>query len=166
MKQDDTGIAADYFNPAWLVSRYARPALSVARRLLDDADLAEDAVQETLMRVIRNRDRFRPGESFDTWFFTIHRNICIDMIRRRTRRRRLETDLRKEGIPAGRPADPAAIDLPERLSTLSRNDRMILLLRLVDGIPFREIAASLGIPEETAKKRAQRALARLRTAPR
>ena len=52
--------------------------------------------------------------------------------------------------------------IPELLGALARSDQDVLVLRIVHGLGFRDVAAALGISEEAAKKRAQRALRRLR----
>jgi RNA polymerase sigma factor (sigma-70 family) len=54
-------------------------------------------------------------------------------------------------------------EIPKLLNSLSSRERDVLVLRIVHGLGFRDVAAALGISEEAAKKRAQRALKRLRT---
>jgi RNA polymerase sigma-70 factor (ECF subfamily) len=143
-----------------IVSDYMRPAIGVARQILSDHALAEDAVQESFLRVIRKRRQYVPGNPFSCWFYTIVRNACADMLRKRTR----ETK-RIRGITAGRERDSLggnSPQIPELLNVLARSDRDVLVLRIVHGLGFRDVAAALGISEEAAKKRAQRALRRLR----
>jgi DNA-directed RNA polymerase specialized sigma24 family protein len=53
-------------------------------------------------------------------------------------------------------------EIPKLLDVLAHNERDVLVLRIVHGLGFRDVAAALGISEEAAKKRAQRALRRLR----
>jgi DNA-directed RNA polymerase specialized sigma24 family protein len=53
-------------------------------------------------------------------------------------------------------------EIPELLNVLAQGDRDVLVLRVVHGLRFHDVAAALGISEEAAKKRAQRALRRLR----
>ncbi|MEE9277201.1 MAG: sigma-70 family RNA polymerase sigma factor, partial [Dehalococcoidia bacterium] len=68
-----------------LYRAYARLAFTLAYRILGHEDRAEDAVQEAFLRVWRNADRFdRSKGAFTTWFGRIVRNLCIDMLRRRT----------------------------------------------------------------------------------
>ena len=143
-----------------IVSAYMKPAVGVARQILSDRTLAEDAVQESFLRVIRKRDQYIPGSPFSCWFYTIVRNICADMLRKRHR----ETRGIRE-IAAGRERESRRADspqIPELLNVLARSDRDVLVLRIVHGLGFRDVASALGISEEAAKKRAQRALRRLR----
>lgn len=143
-----------------LVSAYMKPAAGVAWQILLDRTLAEDAVQESFLRVIRKRDQYIPGSPFSCWFYAIVRNVCLDMLRKCNR----EREAIGQVAVSCRHGSPGA-DLPqiqELLSVLARSDRDVLVLRIVHGLGFRDVGAALGISEEAAKKRAQRALRRLR----
>ena len=147
-----------------VVSRYLTSAVATARQILSDSALAEDAAQEAFLRVIRKRQQYQSGKRFSSWFYTILRNICRDMLRKQARQRALvrEVAVRQTVDPTGPPSDPPnAVDL---LGILSPEARAVVHLRLAQGLPFRDVAAALGISEEAAKKRAQRALKQLREA--
>lgn len=143
-----------------IVSAYMKPAVGVAQQILSDHTLAEDAVQESFLRVIRKRHQYIPGSPFSSWFYTIVRNVCMDMLRKRTREKKRIKELALDHQPKSAQADLPKI--PELLNVLSRDDRDVLVLRIVHGLGFRDVGAALGISEEAAKKRAQRALKRLR----
>ncbi len=144
-----------------LVGRLMRPAVSAASQLLPDQALAEDAVQEAFLRVVRSRDSYRPGKSFSSWFYAILRNVCSDMRRRNARQARLIAEAADAKTTAGHePGDD--LDVTELLARLPDADRIVLTLRVLDGLAFGDIAVVLGISTEAAKKRAQRALRRLR----
>ena len=145
-----------------IVSRFISPASAVARHILADADLAEDAVQEAFLRIIRNRRRYVPGKAFSSWFYTILRNICRDMLRRRDRQVRLAREFAARGVERSRQGVDGIGTGADLLAALPDKPRTVLTLRIVHGLAFAEIAAALGISEEAAKKRAQRALRRLR----
>ncbi len=144
-----------------IVSAYMKPAVGVARQILSDHALAEDAVQESFLRVIRKRDQYIPPSPFSCWFYAIVRNVCMDMLRRCGR----EKEVLEKVTTLGRPDLPRTDlpEIPELLTVLERSDRDVLVLRIIHGLGFRDVAAALGISEEAAKKRAQRALRRLRT---
>src|SRR6188508_2126881 len=55
------------------------------RRMLGSSAEADDAVQETMMRAWRARDRFEDGTSLSTWLYHIATNVCFDALRRRRR---------------------------------------------------------------------------------
>jgi len=153
-KRPDEAVFEEIF------SRFLRPALSVARQVLSDASLAEDAVQETFLRVIRGRGRYLASMPFSGWFFTILRNICKDILLRRTRRARAMREL--SHCREGSLESFAGGDSPDILAGLPEEARVVLVLKIVHGLSFREIASALGISEEAAKKRSQRALRQLR----
>jgi RNA polymerase sigma-70 factor (ECF subfamily) len=143
-----------------IVSLYVSTALAVAKRILLDDTLAEDAVQESFLRVIRKRNQYIPGSHFSCWFYAIVRNVCVDMLRKRAR----EKEVLENAATISEPSKPRTelYEIPKILDVLANHERDILVLRIVHGLGFRDVAAALGISEEAAKKRAQRALKRLR----
>jgi RNA polymerase sigma-70 factor, ECF subfamily len=143
-----------------IVSRLLPKALAVARQILSDPILAEDAAQEAFLRVFRQRDRYLPSKPFASWFFTILRRVCLDLHRGRARRLRL---LQEMAHQASVSTEAASSEVVEQLDRLSASDRQVLVLRIVHELPFRDVGAALGVTEEAAKKRAQRALRRLRS---
>ena len=146
-----------------LLSRHHVRALLFSQRLLGDRVAAEDAVQDAFIRVVRARQEFDPARSFAGWFHTILRNICTDVQRRRTRRAR-QVDTLAQQLPASEFVSPqhSSAAVEDLLRPLSPEDREILMLRLVEGLSFLEIADRQGCSLEAAKKRAQRALRLLR----
>ena len=146
-----------------LMVRHASGTTATARRVLGDASLAEDAVQEAFLRVVRRRQSYVPARPFASWFYTILRNVCVDMLRGRARRARLieEATLHRQAIAPPRAAaeSPDAMHL---LGQLPDGERNVLVLRIIHELPFHEVAESMGISEDAAKKRAQRGLRRLR----
>jgi RNA polymerase sigma-70 factor (TIGR02960 family) len=76
--EDESGFAA-------LAERHRRELHVHCYRMLASFDEAEDAVQETFLRAWRSRERFE-GEHFRAWLYSIATNVCVDMIRRRSRR--------------------------------------------------------------------------------
>ncbi len=143
-----------------IISSYMSPALALARQILSDHALAEDAVQESFFRVIRKRDQYICGSPFSCWFYAIVRNICVDMLRQQARQKQVMEEIANGGRAGTTRADLS--EIPELLDGLAHGERDVLTLRIVHGLGFRDIAAALGISEEAAKKRAQRALRRLR----
>jgi RNA polymerase sigma-70 factor (TIGR02960 family) len=78
-------IAEDESGFASLAERHRRELHVHCYRMLASFDEAEDAVQETFLRAWRSRERFE-GEHFRAWLYSIATNVCVDMIRRRSRR--------------------------------------------------------------------------------
>jgi RNA polymerase sigma-70 factor (ECF subfamily) len=147
-----------------LARRYCKPAAAIARRYLGaGSHLADDAVQETFLRVFRNRTRFDSSRTFAAWFYTILRNVCADFRRQGTRQSALlERFAQDPSFHAEQPRETPAED--DILLLINAADREVLIYRLVHGMTFEEIAMQLGCSLESAKKRAQRALQRLRQA--
>ena len=68
-----------------LMERHATPVFHFLCRMLGNEDDANDLAQETFVRVFRARDRFRPGEKFSTWLYTIAANLARNHFRWRAR---------------------------------------------------------------------------------
>lgn len=143
-----------------LVKRYTSPARAVARQYLGDTLHCDDAVQETFLRLVRNRHRYTPGKPFAPWFYTILRNVCLDIIRKRNIQQNAITELMSDqpGIHAN---NQDSVDL-SILDRLDQKEKQVLYLRIVKSLTFDEIASALGITAESAKKRSQRGIIRLR----
>ncbi len=146
-----------------LVASLGPRALVLAERLTGDRAQAEDAVQEALLRVVRNRTRFDPRKAFHPWFYAILRHVCTDL-RRRRRRDRLRLDGEAPRTPPASPPGQAEswADARDLLGRLPSSLADALVLRVYGGMSFAEVAAALGIGTEAAKKRAQRGLRKLR----
>ena len=146
-----------------LAKRHYIAALAVAENRLGDPGLAQDAVQETLIRVAKERRRYDVLQPFAPWFYAILRNVCTDLQRKNSRYRgKLQGLAERQDEEPSRAPSYCTESVPEALEALSGADREILLLRLGEGMSFQDIADHLVCNLETAKKRAQRALARLR----
>jgi len=146
---------------AEIVARCLGPSLAIARRILSDASLAEDAVQEAFLRVVRHREAYIPTQPFASWFYTILRNVCVDALRRRARQAKLVQEASSRQPAQAQPAEPGT-DAMDLLAGLPKGERDVLVLRIVQNLSLKEVGSAMGITEEAAKKRAQRGLKRLR----
>lgn len=144
-----------------IVAAYSRPALAVAQRILSDGFLAEDAVQETFLRVFRRRGQFQVTKPFSCWFYTILRNVCTDMLRQRSRHAQAVSQMADWPRTTVQPPG-STLDVQDALQMLPVSEQTVLTFRILHGLPFRDIAALMGISPEAAKKRAQRGLRKLR----
>ena len=138
---------------------------AVAYRMLGSASEADDAVQETWLRLARaDRDDIRDQRA---WLTTIVARICLDMLRSRTSRREVALD---EPPPAGDPdpeheavlADSVGVALLVVLDTLSPAERLAFVLHDTFSVPFDRIAAILGRSVPATKMLASRARRRIR----
>lgn len=137
---------------------------AAARLILRDAHLAQDAVQETLVRCWRDLPTLRDPDRFDAWLNRIFLNACRDE-QRRARRRSIEVEL-PEILPATVPDHQAASadrDQVERgVRRLEPEHRIAIVLHYYLGLPLAEAAAAMGVPVGTAKSRLHRATQALR----
>ena len=126
---------------------------------------ARDATQDTLLKVMRNLDRYNPKYRFSTWVFGIARNTCIDEYRRR--RRVGDAPHTEVSDPGPSPLDQTsavcrAERLHDALGELPPIYREILVLYHFEHLKYSEIAEMLGIPMGTVMNRIFRARKRLR----
>jgi RNA polymerase sigma factor (sigma-70 family) len=137
--------------------------LGVARLVLRDPDLAEDAVQEALVRCWRQLPKLRDVERFDGWLYRILMRTAADEF---GRRRRYEASVQRlpsePGIPdtTARLADRDQIERGFR--QLSMEHRAVVILHHYAGLSLPDVAAALGIPAGTAKSRYHYAMSSLR----
>ncbi|HZP42977.1 MAG TPA: RNA polymerase sigma factor [Candidatus Binatia bacterium] len=145
---------------ATLLRRYERRFYGVARRLLGDDRDAEDAVQLAFLRVFARAGEYRDGFAGATWLYRILTNVCIDAYRKRRAEARA---LGTRPLPASAPGPRAErVDLEAALARLPAEGRVVLLLRYVDDLPYREIARVRGITVNTVKTHLRRAKLLLR----
>jgi len=132
------------------------PALRrYARALTRDADVADDLVQDTLVRALRSEHLFHGGE-VRCWLYTILTNLNRNRLRSLARRPTLlpledndTTDL--TGPEAG------GRDIERALGTLVEDQRSALLLVVLEGLTYREVAEVQGVPIGTVMSRLARA---------
>jgi RNA polymerase sigma-70 factor (ECF subfamily) len=135
-----------------------------ATRSLGDAELAEEAVQETFLRAWRAGSRFDPQiGSLRTWLFAILRNVVIDLGRARAARP-VSADAEPE--PSVEPFEQTLLawQVEEAMRRIGDRHREILVQTHYRGVPYAEVAADLGIPIGTVKSRVYYALRALRIA--
>src|SRR6266566_2503117 len=129
---------------------------NLARNVLGSAADAEDAVQETFLKVQRSIASFRGQSSFVTWTYRILINTCYDARRSRLRKKEVTTDDDSEETPRREPRAPGAhpslrIALVRALEKLTRHQRDVFLLYEVEGFRHAEIAGMLEISEAASK---------------
>ena len=149
------------------LARASGPRLdATARLILRDPDLAQDAVQDTLVRAWRSLPGLRDPANFDHWLHSLIAHACMDLVRKR-RRRVIEvelTEIHQPSAPDG--VGPVAErDLLDRaLARLDPEARAVVVLHLYLDLPLPRVAAMLGIPVGTAKSRLHRSIGAMRSA--
>ena len=146
---------------AQIVSTHINLVYSVARRHVKDPHLAEDISQEVFLSLARKAPALHPDTPLAGWLFTTARLTSLESLRAKSRRTRHESEAAMSQEPP-EPPDPTwsliAEDIDKAVADLPVTDRDALLLRYFTGKSNSEIAATLAISEEAAKKRVQRAL--------
>ncbi len=138
-----------------LYSLHGARMKNVARNLLGNPIDAEDAVQETFLKVQRSIAGFRGQSSFVTWTYRILINTCYDARRSRVRKREVAND-DSEDSPRPEPRAPGAhpslrMALERALAGLTKHQRDVFLLYEVEGFHHAEIAGMLEITETASK---------------
>ena len=128
---------------------------NLARNLLGNASDAEDAVQETFLKVQRSIASYRGQSSFATWTYRILINTCYDARRSRMRKKEVANE-DTEDKPKLEPRAPGAhpslrMALERALGELTRHQRDVFLLYEVEGFRHAEIAGMLSITETASK---------------
>lgn len=148
----DFAVRAEELRP--LVRAVAASVLRESRMHPD----VEDCANETLKRALEGRDRLRPGEPLRPWLLGIARHVALDALRARSRTRARLVQPTADDDPLDRVADsgPGADERLERarrsaairaaMSKLPDAHRRAMEMFHLDGRPYREIAAELGVP--------------------
>jgi RNA polymerase sigma-70 factor (ECF subfamily) len=127
----------------------AIPALRrYARALTHDAELADDLVQDTLVRALRSEHLFHGGD-VRSWLYTILTNLNRNRLRSLARR------------PAG--PEAGGRDIERALASLVDDQRTALLLVVLEGLTYREVAEIQGVPIGTVMSRLARARIQIKT---
>jgi len=150
-----------------LVEWYYPRALRFARAMLGDPRDAEEAVQDTFVRVHDNLARFRGDESFDPWFFRILGNRCRTLAGKRKRHHALidYTPILPETISDADirlPDDAFVRRVYHALADLPADQREAFLLRHVNDLDYDEMITVTGARGSTLRMRVKRACDALR----
>jgi RNA polymerase sigma-70 factor, ECF subfamily len=163
---------------ARLVDRYSSRLHRYLTRLVGEAALAEDLLQDTWLRVMDRLDRYDPARPFAVWLFRVAHNCAVDMLRKQSRQgvfagpRGDEEDESRDPFEQIPDSGPSALEHLTReelqanvaavFAGLPQHYREVLTLRFHEDMRLEEIAQVLGAPLSTVKTRVQRGLELLR----
>lgn len=130
-----------------------------ARHLTRDPDLADDMVQECLLRAVSRASQWRPGSSVRAWLFAILKNAFISDRRQASRRSNVVSleNYREPSVKGGQESHMALIEVRRAFGRLSGEHCEVLFLVAIEGMPYEDAAAALGIPVGTVRSRLSRA---------
>jgi RNA polymerase sigma-70 factor (ECF subfamily) len=157
-----------------LVRRHQDRLFNTVYRLVDNAEDAQDVVQEAFLNAYQSLDGFKGDSLFFTWLYRIAVNTAISHKRRQ--RAVLSIDAGRNGEPGIEPLDPSALSRPghaleqaeqERrirlaLSRLSPEHRAVLVMKDMEGQKYETMAEVLQVPVGTIRSRLHRARLELR----
>ncbi|MBO4277634.1 MAG: sigma-70 family RNA polymerase sigma factor [Clostridia bacterium] len=137
-----------------------RQIFSLAYSVLNNYSDAEDAMQDTFLRITKYAKNYDPQGNARAWIMAIARNAAVDTARART-------EMPASGEPVYENAESQGdftqvTEVNELLSVLPESEKEIVILKAVDGMSFREIGEIEGITPEAARKKYARAIALLK----
>ena len=147
-----------------LWSQHAPHVDAVVRRLVGDADVAEDIAQEVWIQIFRALPSYRGESQFGTWAHRIAVNRTLNALRRTRRLTKIETDIEEETVTVEHGSERAMLahSIEAAAAQLSPGARTVFLMHDVEGYTHEEIAAELGITAGGSKSQLFKARAKLR----
>ena len=156
-----------------LVFRFKDRLLNFIYRFVNDLDLAEDLVQDTLLKLYTHKDSYQEIAKFSTWLYTIAANLARTELRKKKRRKTFSvTELSRddrEFIIASSDVDPSE-DLSSQnferniqlaLAELPDDFKTIIILRDIQELSYDEISKIVKVPLGTVKSRINRGRVKL-----
>ena len=158
-----------------LIRRHQQRVFAVAGRILKKREDVEDVAQQVFVKAYFSLKRFDQRAAFSTWLYRITVNECWDLLRKKKVRPLLyESDLSEEQthqVLASQERGSTGTDISDQLGDrqrverllegLEERDRLMLILKEVEGFAIEEIAAMMGLNANTVKVRLFRARQRI-----
>lgn len=147
-----------------IVEAYQRPVYNLCYRMLNNAEDAEDAAQETFLRAYRSIKQYDRSRQFSTWLLSIAAHYCIDQIRKHKMNIISLEDQPNQEIPDKLPGPESTLSKREEqnrmrllLEKLNPVDRAAVVMYYWYDYSYDEIARSLSLSESAVKSRLHRA---------
>ena len=156
-----------------LVNRFKDRLLNFIYRFVNDIDLAEDLVQDTLLKLYTHKDSYQEIAKFSTWLYTIAANLARTELRKKKRRKTFSvTELSRddrEFIIASSDVDPSEDhssqifekSVQRALAELPDDFKTIIILRDIQELSYDEISKIVDVPLGTVKSRINRGRVKL-----
>ena len=139
----------------------SRSIFSLAYTLTQNYCDAEDVLQNTMIDITRSCRKYCGG-NVTAWIMAIARNNAMDVIRKRKEGTELAISEIPESAEAEARDDFFIVETMDMLNVLDIEEKQIVLMRLYQEMPYREIAAVMGIKIFAAQKKYQRAISKLK----
>jgi len=151
-----------------IVETYQKPIYNLCYRMLGESTAAEDAAQETFLRVYQNLHRYDLSRAFGTWILSIAAHYCIDLLRKK-KFKMFSMDAENDDgmtfeLPDASAPDPEAESVKRELHArlhlllkdLDETDRAAVVMRYWHDFSEKEIAQSLDLTVSAVKSRLHR----------
>lgn len=157
-----------------LVQIHQHAVIGTVAKMLGSPNDAEDIGQQVFIRIWKSAKRYQPKAKFTTWMFTITRNLVFNEMRRRQRKPAVSMNEREEEFHLATPDDKAVTPADAALQSelegavdaaiqaLPEKQRMAVVLRRFEELPYEEIASILGLSLPAVKSLLFRARAQLK----
>jgi RNA polymerase sigma factor (sigma-70 family) len=163
-------LSGDVGQFSWFVNKYGDMAFTIAYRITNQAEDAEEVVQDAFMKAYRSLNSFRQDSKFSTWLYKIVVNTALS----KTRKKQLlkdEWEAETEEIPANHIEDAykklARVDqqkiIHRALGSLNMEDRLLLTLHYLQELSHDEIEEITGISKDNLKMKLHRARKKMYT---
>lgn len=151
-----------------IVETYQKPIYNLCYRMLGEPTAAEDAAQETFLRVYQNQHRYDSSRAFGTWILSIAAHYCIDLLRKKKFKMFSMDAENDDGVtfelPDASAPDPEAESMKRELHArlhillkdLDETDRAAVIMRYWHDFSEKEIAQSLDLTVSAVKSRLHR----------
>jgi len=149
-----------------LVLKYRNRVMGIATRMVGDRTEAEDLAQEVFVKVFHALEDFQGDALFSTWLYRVVTNSCLNQRKKRSFRTRIHESLEAAGlIVPDLSSNPHALlerkeirlYVEKAIQALPREQRMVLVLRDIEGLSYEEISACLELELGTVRSRLHRA---------
>lgn len=154
-----------------LVHTYQHSVVGFCVNMLGKTEQGEEVAQEVFLAAYKAMPHFRQQSSVRTWLFAIARKQCLQTVRNRLRRQRLdqtqqaviaEAVHRQPPAPIGEEPETLFVRVQHSLHTLDKAERALLMMRYDTGLPIADIAHILGMSVATVRRHLAQALQNLR----
>jgi len=135
-----------------LVDTYSNYIFTICMRYMKDQGMAEDCLQESLVRILSNIDKYDDYGSFKSWMSTLTVRKCIDQLRKEKRHQYSELDNVAE--PGRKEVSNLKLEVEDVMNfvnTIPEQYRIVINMFIVEGYSHKEIAETLGVTESSSR---------------